>query len=250
MNEIIKKAINFDLDTKALKKYYCKSNYPLEYLKAYKEIKQFMKENGFSHRQWSGYVSDEALSKFQVLRLVHKMTNQFTWFANCVNRFDVTDIGKQYDLTEYIKKYDGEARAERNVSAKLSDNIHSIEREQANFSEDKNLTKTGSKDEYAVLIKQYNELRQEYDFLNKKYSDLAEAYNTLFKAAAKQTNTINTVNLVLNEHPKVKEDFIKAKAETLQRKAEKSEKEKGGLNDTKSEIKISEHKKKSHKPKL
>ena len=56
----MKKAINFDLDTKVLKEIYCKSKNPLEYLKAYKEIKGFMKENGFSHRQWSGYISKEA----------------------------------------------------------------------------------------------------------------------------------------------------------------------------------------------
>lgn len=35
----MRKAINFDLDTKKLKEVYCTTNNPLEYLKAYKEIK-------------------------------------------------------------------------------------------------------------------------------------------------------------------------------------------------------------------
>lgn len=48
----------FDLDTKALKKYYSGKNYR----KAYKDIKTFLCDNGFTHRQWSGYVSKEALS--------------------------------------------------------------------------------------------------------------------------------------------------------------------------------------------
>ena len=61
MAKQMRKAINFDLDTKKLKDAYCVTNRPLEYLKAYGEIKDFMKSKGFLHRQWSGYVSKEPL---------------------------------------------------------------------------------------------------------------------------------------------------------------------------------------------
>ena len=47
------KALNFDLDTENLKRYYPSSDYH----KAYFDIKQFMIQNGFEHRQGSGYVS-------------------------------------------------------------------------------------------------------------------------------------------------------------------------------------------------
>lgn len=99
----MRKAINFDLDTKKLKEVYCTTNNPLEYLKAYKEIKTFMKENGFSHRQLSGYSSDKPMSKTQVERFVEKLTDEFPWFAQCVSRFDVTNIGKQYDMMKKIQ---------------------------------------------------------------------------------------------------------------------------------------------------
>lgn len=101
----MKKAINFDLDTKKLKEIYCTAGKPLEYLKGYKEIKEFMKENGFAHRQWSGYVSDNPMSKMQVERFVEKMTNELPWLAKCVNKFDVTDIGKQYDMMKKILEH-------------------------------------------------------------------------------------------------------------------------------------------------
>ena len=50
------KAINFDLDSKALQKIYQSDN-PFIYLKAYKQINKFFTDNGFVHRQWSGYIS-------------------------------------------------------------------------------------------------------------------------------------------------------------------------------------------------
>lgn len=105
MSGKIRKAINFDLDTNALKQVYCKTNNPFERLKAYGEIKKFMKENGFIHKQWSGYISKEPLSKTQVDKLIKKMVNEFDWFAKCVNKFDVTNIGNQYDMTKRIWEY-------------------------------------------------------------------------------------------------------------------------------------------------
>lgn len=76
MAKQMRKAINFDLDTKKLKDAYCVTNRPLEYLKAYGEIKDFMKSKGFLHRQWSGYVSKEPLSKAQVDYLVQNNSHR------------------------------------------------------------------------------------------------------------------------------------------------------------------------------
>lgn len=112
-----RKAINFDLDTKTLKEVYCTTNKPLEYLKAYKEIESFMKGNGFSHRQWSGYISDGTMSKAQVERFVEKLSNTFPWLSKCVKKFDVTDIGKQYNMIDYISSCD-DAKKSRKSSEK------------------------------------------------------------------------------------------------------------------------------------
>lgn len=60
------KAINFDLDTKQLKKLYPGSNYR----KSYSDLKYFSRKHGFSHRQGSGYISDEKLSTADVYDLM------------------------------------------------------------------------------------------------------------------------------------------------------------------------------------
>lgn len=99
-----RKAINFDLDTKDLKRYYCKTNNPFERLKAYREIGDFLKKNGFSHRQWSGYTSNNPLSMTEITDIVSRLSEEKSWFPKCVRKFDVTEIGEQYDMMNVIYK--------------------------------------------------------------------------------------------------------------------------------------------------
>lgn len=84
------KAINFDLDTNALKLYYPGK----EYNKAYYDIRRFMEQNGFSHRQGSGYRSIEQLSDFAVNDLVEELFKEFDWLFKCTKRLDATNIEK------------------------------------------------------------------------------------------------------------------------------------------------------------
>ncbi len=98
MDNETRKAINFDLDTEKLRTYYCKTNNDFERLKAYNEIKDFLLGNGFSHRQWSGYTSDNPMSKSDVLFVITDLSKKKPWFPKCVNKCDVTEIGDQFDL--------------------------------------------------------------------------------------------------------------------------------------------------------
>lgn len=90
---LVQKAINFDLSTNELKKHFNNT------AEAYNKIKEFMLQNGFEHRQYSGYVSKELMSNRQVAKIVRKISNKFAWLSFCTQKFDVTDIGEQYDLT-------------------------------------------------------------------------------------------------------------------------------------------------------
>lgn len=99
MNNKHKKALNFDLDTKALKQYYSNKNYR----KAYEDIKNFLLVNGFEHRQYSGYISVKPMSDATIRAKILKMKKVFPWLKKCVNHFDVTDIGRQHDLTHIIR---------------------------------------------------------------------------------------------------------------------------------------------------
>lgn len=93
---LARKAINFDLSTNELKKHFKNT------AEAYNQIKDFMLQNGFEHRQYSGYVSKEPLEDYEITNLVVKLKNKLTWLYSCTQRFDVTDIGEQHDLKDIL----------------------------------------------------------------------------------------------------------------------------------------------------
>ena len=110
-----RKAINFDLSTNELKK--CFNNTA----EAYSKIKQFMLDNSFEHRQYSGYVSKEPMEDDDIFLLTLNLTNEFSWLSNCVQKFDVTDIGEQYDLTHLlINKFSQKDREISQLQDKIS----------------------------------------------------------------------------------------------------------------------------------
>lgn len=91
-----RKALNFDLDTNALKEHFSNT------AEAYAKIKVFLLENGFEHRQYSGYVSKEPLEDYEITDLITKLSQQFSWLYSCTKKFDVTDIGDQHDLVDIL----------------------------------------------------------------------------------------------------------------------------------------------------
>lgn len=102
------KAVNFDLDVKKLKQYYTnsKGEHSKNYRRAYRDIKMFMYRNGFSHKQGSGYRSDEKITDTKVQNLLSAMTEEYPWIIKSVKSFDVTDIKAFYDCAGYIKAFD------------------------------------------------------------------------------------------------------------------------------------------------
>ena len=93
-----KKALNFDLSDVQLRKYYPSKNYK----KAWSDIKSFLIKSGFAHRQYSGYVSNERISMIYVTQLIGDMSSSFKWLKYCVKEFDVTIVGDEYSLKNYI----------------------------------------------------------------------------------------------------------------------------------------------------
>lgn len=206
------KAINFDLDTKKLKQFYTPQT-GKRYNKAYYDIKAFMKANDFSHRQGSGYISKHRLSNTDIVALVGKMNKSFPWLKHCVKHIDVTVIERQFDLTVILNREDTikPTKGKNSPTEKLSN---------------KTTIRNTTEEETITISKQ--------------------KYETLQKNIEHLNDVIDTTNMVFREHPELKEAFKKAKTETLQRKAER---EGGTLNNQKTEIKVSEHKPKQHKPK-
>ena len=89
-----RRAIHFDLKEAKLKEFYPKKDYK----QAYRDISVFMNNNGFTHRQWSVYFSEKPLSFADLTDIMDKMWTEFPWLEKCATKFDVTNIGKTFDL--------------------------------------------------------------------------------------------------------------------------------------------------------
>lgn len=93
-----KKAIYFDLDYNALKYFYSNTS-PNN---AYAEIEKYMFDNGFEHRQRSGYVSLKAMRLNEITDFVKQMSREFPWLHKCYKKFDVANIGVVHNLDIYL----------------------------------------------------------------------------------------------------------------------------------------------------
>ena len=93
-------AFNFDLDTSKLKQYYPNPNWR----KAYDDLHIFFKERNFSHRQGSGYLSDNLLNDADIVKISKELGQKFSWLSQCVKKFDVTEVGLTHDIVNIIKE--------------------------------------------------------------------------------------------------------------------------------------------------
>lgn len=93
-----KKALNFDLDDGLLKRNYPSNNYK----KAWNDIRNYLIEIDFVHRQHSGYVSSSSVSMTYVIQHIIEMSLLFEWLRYCVKEFDVTIVGDEFSLKNYI----------------------------------------------------------------------------------------------------------------------------------------------------
>ena len=75
-----KKALNFDLNDSLLRKYYPSKNYK----KGWSDLKKYFINNGFKHRQYSGYVSKYPISMAEVVQVIKKLSSNYTWLKYCV----------------------------------------------------------------------------------------------------------------------------------------------------------------------
>ena len=89
-----------------LKRYYPHQEPPLNpqyYNQAYYDIRRFMKEHGFEHRQSSAYVSAGRLTTLDIVILMEWMAAELPWLGRCVNEIDVADIGAQHSLKKLLE---------------------------------------------------------------------------------------------------------------------------------------------------
>ncbi|MDO5415879.1 MAG: hypothetical protein Q4F29_01655 [Lachnospiraceae bacterium] len=88
------KALYFDLNVKRLQMNFSAKN-PNE---AYRKIQRYLLKQNFSHIQYSGYHSRYKTTDLEIFNLIWLMNQKFPWMSQCLNHFEVTNIGKNYDL--------------------------------------------------------------------------------------------------------------------------------------------------------
>lgn len=108
------RAIHFDLDTHVLEEQYPKNNWR----KAYDDIGIFLKSKGFTHRQGSGYISNEALSKYQVSRILRQMSQELSFLNGAVKTLDVDNIiEEKFDYGVMFESTKSKSKSKANEKA-------------------------------------------------------------------------------------------------------------------------------------
>lgn len=96
----MKKALNFDLDTKKLKQYYPEKDWH----RGYDEIRKFLEGKGFEHIQGSGYHSKGDLSSYQAVSVIYEMSSRYEWINFCVKSCEISNIPLSHDVTHIFDK--------------------------------------------------------------------------------------------------------------------------------------------------
>ena len=92
-------AIVFDLDTNCLEECYDGNSYH----EAYKLIRDFLTENGFSHTQGSVHFGDEGMDAVKCVITIQKLAKKYPWFSTCSRDVRMLRIEDNNDLLPAIR---------------------------------------------------------------------------------------------------------------------------------------------------
>lgn len=107
--------INFDLSTAMLKKIN-----PDNYRRIYGEISIFMKNNGFSHKQYSGYMSIKPMSYAKALAIMEKLIIEKPYFADVAKSCIISNANPAlYEIKPYLNQLASEIRQIKKTKPKL-----------------------------------------------------------------------------------------------------------------------------------
>ena len=93
---------SFDLSIQFLNQHYPK----VDINQSWSDIAKYMKSNGFSHRQYSGYLSLDKMNESQMVKAAMDMYKALPWLSSCAEKFDSTAIIEEqtFDLNETYKQ--------------------------------------------------------------------------------------------------------------------------------------------------
>ncbi len=95
-----RKQITFDLDTKALEKYYPSKSWH----NAYEVIKKHMIKNGFEWLQESVYITKKPVSQTRVSIVLKDLVKKNPWLNLCMRDCRETNIGREHSKNHLFDK--------------------------------------------------------------------------------------------------------------------------------------------------
>jgi len=91
-------AIAFDLDTETLQQLYPSTSWN----NAYADIRRFLEQNGFDHKQGSVYFGDDTIDAVTCVIVAQKLAAEFDWFSPSVQDIRMLRIEDNNDLKPAI----------------------------------------------------------------------------------------------------------------------------------------------------
>lgn len=169
----MRKALNFDLDTKKYEEITGKPS-PTAYVR----IRNFLKKNDFEHRQGSGYVSKDSLNDGKTFAIIQNMSVELEWLR--ISNYEL-DYEKQIDLWNctYFKLGMRDREKIRNeffenkLKTKECDTFLNNKKDE--FSE----WLEEQKNKYTFETKEYKELQKKYNEISENYPNCIEVFEDL-----------------------------------------------------------------------
>lgn len=181
-SEFYYKFFNFDLDSKELLKKFNNT------ATAYNAIKKFFIERDFEHRQYSGYLSNQLLNKYDVVKITKELGKNFKWLKGCIQKADVsnvvskdeTNIKEQiYDAIENDERTHLKSQEQQGKINQIQQKHKELEQEIKYYTEHKNsFYSDARKRSEDKIIKLFTDLVQNSENVSEK---ALEVFNTIIK---------------------------------------------------------------------
>ena len=114
INEVLsRKAINFDLDTAMMNAY---GVYP----SGYQILQREFEKAGYTHRQGSGYVSNNKITTKDVYSFINKITAKYEWLYPCTKEMDVSNVVEKISLLSTMNSTANKVWKDRPILAPIS----------------------------------------------------------------------------------------------------------------------------------
>lgn len=191
------KAINFDLDTKELEKVFNGNT-----SKPYEIIKKFMHDNGFEHRQYSGYLSTKKLTEAETTVIIKNLREKNLWLDKCIQKIDMTDVGKSFDLSFiFIKNKD------KDVDINVEDKGNNMDKDDLKNNNEKNKDDEKGNDEKNSL----DNFSIKITSLENIHDDFKNNFKEIFKVGeeVKGENAQNLLQTLATTDMMLKENYLK-----------------------------------------